>query len=334
MLNTAAPSQAIIEDTEHRLSILDSLDGNYLRKIIGDTPLSSIELPSGPVLVKEEFRNPTGSHYDRAYVDLITQLEEAGLMEPGDVLRDISSGSAAISLAGISRVMGYCAEIILPPELPMNRVYPAEKFGAIIIRCGEGYVYAASGHQAAEIAKLKADPKYTLVRPDIESPFGRALIFKPNDENQPRICYLNHSEQPTSPQAFSEIADELHKQAPNATDLILAIGNWTTIAGIAPRARELFGPNLRITGYRGPISQTTENFGTTVKLPGHEFSFENPDLLDFTLGIDDSQRDAMARVAPHLGRSSCMGLAVAEKILRENPEAVPVTIGYDLSIRY
>lgn len=299
-----------------------------LEAIIGYTPLERIQLDTGlSVMTKMEHQNPSGSHYDRAYFATIKHFEEIGFIQPGDELRDITSGSAGISLALISQLLGYKSRIIVPAELPANRLYPMLQFGAQLVSSGEGYVPHASIVQTNEILGFREDPEWQETRPADRS--GRALTFEKDDV---RICYLNHSENELSPASFAPIASEILDDTPDISHIVLAEGNWTTISGIAKRLRML-KPSVHITGYSGEFTDgKTENYGTNV--PDVPLRFKDLELLDADVIVSSKDRDAMQCHAPHLGRSSLMGLAVAESILRDNPNANVVTLGYDTAERY
>lgn len=299
-----------------------------LQEVIGNTPIERIELGNGQfVHTKRECDNPSGSHYDRAYLETIKHFEEIGFLQPGDELRDITSGSAGISLAFMAYLLGYKARITVPSELPANRLYPMLMLGATLADAGKGYVPAASNMQVAEIEALKADSAWEMQRPADRS--GRSFLFSRSNE---RICYLNHSENELSPRAFEAIAEEIATQVPAATHLALAEGNWTTITGIAPRIRALL-PGITIIGYSGELSDgTTQNYGTNV--PDVPIRFKNTSLVDQEVIVLNRERDAMQQYAPELGRSSLMGLVVADDIAARSADVQIVTIAYDEKKRY
>jgi len=335
-------SPEILQDTENRLLELEKLGIGAadwwnlsrneqlarLKIVIGHTDMEKVTLPSGQqILVKKESDNPSGSHYDRVYLKTIEHLETIGFLQPGDELRDITSGSAGTSLALLSYLLGYSARITVPAELPANRIYPMLRFGAKVIDSGAGYVPHASELQVTEIMALRADNQWTEARPADRS--SRAFSFSNHEQ---RICYLNHSENDLSPQAFETIADEIGEQAPDTTHLLLAEGNWTTIAGISPRIRQLL-PRVQVIGYQGEVTNnTTDNFGTNV--PNVPLRFKNVDLVDAECIVTNIERDAASKAAPQLGRSSLMGLALAQRIIRDHPAAHVVTIAYDQAERY
>src|SRR5438270_699168 len=83
-------------------SLLDSL---------GHTPLVGLPRlsPSADVRLwaKLEDRNPTGSVKDRAAFFMVAQAEKEGLLQPGSVILEPTSGNTGISLAMVARLRGY-----------------------------------------------------------------------------------------------------------------------------------------------------------------------------------------------------------------------------------
>jgi cysteine synthase len=208
------------------------------------------------------------------------------------------------------------------------------RFGARVISSGPGYISAASQVQKTEIYALKASEDWQRVRLP-KNALAKAVIFD-NDNGVDGICYVNHSENQLSVDSFRNIADELAAQAPETTHLILGEGNWTSIAGISPRVRELI-PDIKIVGYRGERTDIHTNFGLTVE--NVPFSFKKPgELLDSEEVVTDEERISMAKnpvvAAQHLGRSSIMAFVVAQRILQGDPEARICTMIYDRDDRY
>lgn len=307
-----------------------------LQSLVGQTPLETITLTDGvTVLVKHELDNPSGSHYDRAYLLTLQKLEAEGFLHPGDELRDISSGSAGISLALLGTLLGYKVRITTPDELPDNRIYPMIAFGARVVSAGLGYVPAAAAQQVEELTRLKSDMSYVVSRPATRE--SRAFLF---DNGIRRICYLNHSENDLSPHAFQAIGRELVEQTDVIPDaVLLAIGNWTTIAGITPVLREAW-PQTQLIGYEGAeVTGPHDNFGTTVQ--GVRIRYEDPALLDDRVAVTNSDRDAMKEIvnddraeASKFGHSTLMGLALAKQLMQSGAMARVVTIAYDQKARY
>lgn len=109
-----------------------------LQSIVGNTPLRELKnilVPNGNrIFFKEEYRNPTGSHYDRVMVRLLRGLEEEGRIEPGRTpLIETSIGGSGASFAWVCRVLGYKCRIIIPADIPSSRMFQIESYSAEII---------------------------------------------------------------------------------------------------------------------------------------------------------------------------------------------------------
>ena len=93
---------------------------NSLIDAIGKTPL--IELKNiekkynlkGRLLAKAECFNPAGSAKDRAALYMILDAEKKGLLKPGSVLIEPTSGNTGIGLAAVATAKGYKAILTLP----------------------------------------------------------------------------------------------------------------------------------------------------------------------------------------------------------------------------
>ncbi|MBP9667228.1 PLP-dependent lyase/thiolase [Candidatus Saccharibacteria bacterium] len=308
---------------------------------IGTTPLLE-QQPLEDVWTKFESANPSGSHYDRAYCENIAALEIAGAIRPGDELRDISSGSAGISLSYLASRLEYNARILVPSELPEARVKPMRDLGAQAICTGSGYVEQASKVQLDDMLRFKGDPNYTRIFFDRATTGMKAVIFE-NNENGKRVCFLNHSENPATVDAFTTIAHEIIDEAPRPFDAVaLALGNGTTICGIAPVLKHAW-PDTTIIGYTGRRDEPIENFGTATVNTDVPLTYQKPalDLLDQLVEVGADARDTMhSRInndlprEQQMGRSSLLGLVTAAKYQEEHPGSLVLTIGYDTMNRY
>src|SRR5580700_7847341 len=94
---------------------------------IGDTPLVRLprltaELkPKGEVLAKLEFFNPLASVQDRIGASMIEALEAQGLLEPGSVIIEPTSGNTGIALAFVATAKGYPIILVMPDSMSMER---------------------------------------------------------------------------------------------------------------------------------------------------------------------------------------------------------------------
>ncbi len=309
---------------------------------VGNTPLVPVpELLPYSIHIKEECCNPSGSHYDRAYLSTLRYLEESSLIRPGDELRDITTGSAGTSLAMLGNLLGYPVRITIPDELPEARVSAMRDFGATLVRSGPGSIRVASQFQRAEILECNQSKEYRRIKAADKT--MRAIIYESLTDGS-RICYVNHSENALSPRSFRAIGHEIVRDmAEPPFAIVLAMGNWTTIAGISPVVRSRWS-DVKVVGYESAASNSYENFGTTMH--GSEdtnvpLRFLDYSLLDTIYQVYPAERDAMnERVNMHrtvegrIGRSSLMGLVVACAIAQTRPLAPIVTIAYDHMSRY
>jgi len=94
---------------------------------IGDTPLVRLPRltaalkPKGEVVAKLEFFNPIGSVKDRIGVAMIEYLEAKGLLKPGGLIVEPTSGNTGIALAFVAAAKGYRLTLVMPESMSMER---------------------------------------------------------------------------------------------------------------------------------------------------------------------------------------------------------------------
>ena len=108
-------------------------------QLIGHTPLlelTHIEKKlnlKAKVLAKLEGFNPGGSAKDRVALAMINDAEEKGLLRPGSVVIEPTSGNTGIGLAVICTLRGYRCIIVMPDSMSMERRMLMKAYGAELV---------------------------------------------------------------------------------------------------------------------------------------------------------------------------------------------------------
>ena len=102
--------------------------------LIGNTPLVRLQrLPAAgaaQVWAKLERFNPGGSVKDRIAKSMVEAAEEAGLLKPGGVIVEPTSGNTGIGLAMTAAVKGYRLILVMPEGLSAERTALLRAYGA------------------------------------------------------------------------------------------------------------------------------------------------------------------------------------------------------------
>ncbi len=107
--------------------------------IIGKTPLLELkgyEKANGlraSVIGKLEYLNPAGSVKDRIAMAMIDDAEEKGVLKPGAVIIEPTSGNTGIGLAAVAAARGYKAIITMPETMSIERRNLLKAYGAQLV---------------------------------------------------------------------------------------------------------------------------------------------------------------------------------------------------------
>ncbi|MBQ2011459.1 MAG: cysteine synthase A [Bacteroidaceae bacterium] len=110
-----------------------------LTELVGRTPLLNLQRMASlhgalaQVVAKVEAFNPGGSVKDRVALHMIEDAEARGLLCPGSVIIEPTSGNTGVGLAWISRVKGYEAIIVMPDSMSVERQSLLRASGARIV---------------------------------------------------------------------------------------------------------------------------------------------------------------------------------------------------------
>ena len=108
-------------------------------QLIGRTPLLELvhlekELGlEAKILAKLEYFNPAGSVKDRIAKAMVDDAESRGLLKPGSVIIEPTSGNTGIGLASVAAARGYRIIIVMPETMSVERRQLMKAYGAELV---------------------------------------------------------------------------------------------------------------------------------------------------------------------------------------------------------
>lgn len=125
--------------------------------LIGDTPLVRLNRlqpeNAAQVYLKLEFFNPSGSVKDRAAYQMIIEAEQNGLLKPGSVIIEPTSGNTGIGLAMNAAARGYKAILVMPDTMTKERINLLKAYGAEVVLTPGAERMPGSIKKAKELAE-------------------------------------------------------------------------------------------------------------------------------------------------------------------------------------
>lgn len=135
---------------------------NYVtsvEQLIGRTPIIELrkieeryELKA-KLFAKLESFNPGGSAKDRVAVSMLNDAEQKGLIGPGSVIIEPTSGNTGIGLASVGTARGYRVIIVMPDSMSMERRILMGAFGAELVLTDGKEGMSGAIRKAEELAK-------------------------------------------------------------------------------------------------------------------------------------------------------------------------------------
>ncbi|HET9409748.1 MAG TPA: cysteine synthase family protein [Candidatus Sulfotelmatobacter sp.] len=304
----------------NRAEMLASL-GQSVIESVGNTPLLRLDsvtedLPAVALLGKAEWYNPGGSVKDRAAANIVSQARRRGLLPPGKILLDATSGNTGIAYAMFGAAEGFPVTLCMPDNVSQERKQILQSYGANIL-----YTDPADGSDGA----IRLARELAAGHPD-------------------KYFYADQYSNDANWQAhYSGTANEIWQQTQGrVTHFVSMLGTSGTFVGTTRRLREL-NPRIRCISLQ-PDSAFHGIEGAKHMATAIVPKIYDPTLADENLEIATEDAYAMAR---RLSRTSGLllgvsaaaavvgSLKIAQQLrLRREQEAVIVTILCDSGDKY
>jgi|TARA_B110000305_G_scaffold68745_1_gene77166 cysteine synthase B len=260
------------------------------------------------VLAKLEGNNPAGSVKDRPALSMIQCAERRGVIQPGDVLIEATSGNTGIALAMAAAIKGYRLKLIMPAHMSDERKAAMQAYGAELI-----LVTQQEGMEGAR----------DLAQSMMQAGDGIVLDQFANPDN-PLAHY-----QGTGPEIMRQTNGEI-------THFVSSMGTTGTIMGVGRYFSEV-KPEIEIIGLQPVEGQAIPGIRRWPKayLP----KIYQPEGVDRVMDIDQKEAEHMMRRLAReegifAGVSSGGSVAAALKISETVENATIVAIICDRGDRY
>lgn len=134
-----------------------------ISELVGHTPLVQLQRFAAArglkanLLAKVEYFNPAGSVKDRIACSMLDDAEQRGLLKPGAVIVEPTSGNTGIGLAAMAKVHGYRVILTMPESMSVERRNLLKAYGAELVLTPAAEGMAGAVKRAEELAA--ATPK-------------------------------------------------------------------------------------------------------------------------------------------------------------------------------
>ena len=259
-----------------------------LSSLISNTPLLAVEFlfegKKRTLYAKAEHLNMTGSIKDRMAFHILEQGYARGVLKPGNLVIEATSGNTGIAFAAIGRALGHPVTIFMPSWMSEERINLIRSLGAeIVLVSREGGGFLGSIRRAEELA---------------ESTEGAFLPRQFSNQDNIDAHYRT-----TGPEIWWQL--RFRSLYPNA--LVAGVGTGGTIMGTGRFLREKY-PSIAVRPLE-PANSPTLSTGCKVgkhRIQGISDDFVPPildlDDLDEIVSIDDGDAILMAqKLAEKLG---------------------------------
>ena len=302
--------------------------------LVGHTPLVSLEKIAAPMqgrfFAKVEAFNPGHSAKDRTALHIIKDAEEKGLLSPGGVIVETTSGNTGYSLAMIAAIRGYRCILAVTDKASQDKIDMLRALGAEVHVCP---------------ASVAAD-----------DPRSYYEVAKRIHKETPNSIYINQYFNPLNTEAhYLSTGREIWEQtAGEITHLVACSGTGGTISGIARYLKEQ-NPKVQVIGVDADGSLIKKYFDTGEIDKGelHPYYIEglgknmipgalDTSVIDTFIKVNDKEsalaaREISRRTGIFCGYTSGSAWVATQKYNQDSPfspESVVVVVFPDHGSRY
>jgi cysteine synthase len=296
------------------------MKANSILETIGNTPHVRINKLFGKdveVWTKLEKTNPGASIKDRIALSMINDAEGKGLLKPGSIIIEPTSGNTGIGLAVVAAVKGYKLILVMPESMSLERRKIMSSYGAEFVLTPREKGMKGAIERAKELIS--------------ETPGS----WMPMQFDNPANTQIHRD----------TTAQEILKDFPEGIDyLITGVGTGGHITGVAEELKKVF-PNIKVFAVEPELSPVLSG-GAPGPHPiqgigaGFVPSILNTGILDGIIKVSRDEAFGFTQRAAKeeglfIGISSGASLAAVNKKLSEIPEGSRVlTFSYDTGERY
>lgn len=250
-----------------------------LTDLVGNTPLIEVTDGSYRILAKAEKFNPGGSVKDRVALAMIEDAEARGVLTPGGVIIEPTSGNTGIGLAWVGRAKGYRVILTMPDTMSRERRSLLSAYGAELVLTPGSEGMTGSIRRARELAA-----------------------------EMPGAVILDQFSNPANPAVHERtIGPEIWRDTAGRIDIFVAgVGTGGTITGVG-RALKALNPDVEIVAVE-PASSAVISGGNPGphKIQGIGAGFipvnYDPSVVDRVVKVSDTDAiDTTGRLAHNHG---------------------------------
>lgn len=275
-----------------------------LTELIGHTPLLELQRMAkahqaqATVIAKLEYFNPGGSVKDRIALAMIEDAEQKGVLKPGSVIVEPTSGNTGVGLAWVSTVKGYKTILTMPETMSLERQKLLRAMGAELV-----------------------------LTPGAEGMKG--AIRKANElrDATPGAVILQQFENPANPAAHVRTtAEEIWRDTDGRVDVFVAgVGTGGTVSGVG-KGLKMHNPDVEVVAVEPDASPVLSGGGPGMhKIQGIGAGFipkiYDADVVDRVIRVADDDairtgRELSSREGLLVGISSGAAAFAAMQLAR------------------